>query len=93
MIQPSKFKIRNWVEINDELRGEYNHDNDDNNDDDNNNIKFKTSMVRSSLCDYSDACTLVKGIVVVPNTAAAGAAINNSNKKVNLKIFFHLLVA
>ena len=50
-------------------------------------------MVRSSLCDYSDACTLVKGIIAVPNTAAAGAAINNSNKKVNFKILFHLLVA
>ena len=49
--QPSKFRTRTWVEINDETRGVYNaDDNDDDNDDDNNNkIKLKQSMIRSSL--------------------------------------------
>ena len=42
-------------------------------------------MIRSSLCDYSDACILVKGTITVPNTAAAGAAVNNTNKKVIFK--------
>ena len=36
MNQPSKFKTRNWVEINDESRGKYNTS----------SIKFKASMIR-----------------------------------------------
>ena len=42
-------------------------------------------MLRSSLCDYSDAYILVKGNITVNNTAGAGAAANNTNKKVILK--------
>ena len=42
-------------------------------------------MQRSSLCDYSDAYILVKGNITVNNTAAAGAAANNTNKKVIFK--------
>ena len=34
--QPSDFRTRNWVEINDESRGRY----------DNGNIRFKTSIIR-----------------------------------------------
>ena len=52
----------------------------------NKQIKFKTSMLRSSLCDYSDAYILVKGnITVNNNTAAAAAAASNTNKKVIFK--------
>ena len=43
-------------------------------------MKFKTSMLNSSLCDYSDASILVKGTITVPNTTAKGAAANNDNK-------------
>ena len=71
--QPSKFRTRNWVEINDEARGTYSP---------NKQIKFKTSMLRSSLCDYSDAYILVKGNITVNSTVAADAAANNTNKKV-----------
>ena len=39
-------------------------------------------MLRSSLCDYSDAYILFKGNIAVNNTAGAGAAPNNTNKKV-----------
>ena len=39
-------------------------------------------MLKSSLCDYSDAYILVKGIISANNTAAAGAAANNTNRKV-----------
>ena len=39
-------------------------------------------MLRSGLCDYSDAYILVKGNITVNNTAAGGAAANNTNKKV-----------
>ena len=41
-------------------------------------------MLRSSLCDYSDACILVKGTITVPNTGIA-ASPNNKNEKVILK--------
>ena len=40
-------------------------------------------MLRSSLCDYSDAYILVKGNISVNNTAAAAA--NNTNEKVIFK--------
>ena len=74
--QPSKFRTRNWVEINDESRGAYNV---------NSQIKFKTTMLKSSLCDYSDAYILVKGTISVTNAAAQGANANNTNKKVIFK--------
>ena len=74
--QPSKFRTRNWTEINDDIRGAYSP---------NKQIRFKTAMLRSSLCDYSDAYILVKGNISVNNTAAAGAAANNANKKVIFK--------
>ena len=41
-------------------------------------------MLRSSLCDYSDECTLVEGAITVPNTGTT-AARNNRNKKVIFK--------
>ena len=80
----SKFRTKNWVEIDDDVRGAYSP---------NKQIRFKTSMLRSSLCDYSDAYILVKGNISVNNTAAAGAAANNTNKKWYLKIALHLLTA
>ena len=42
-------------------------------------------MLRSSLCDYSDAYILVKGNISVNNNAGAGAALNNIGKKVIFK--------
>ena len=42
-------------------------------------------MLKSSLCDYSDAYILVKGTISVNNTAAAGTAVNNNDKKVIFK--------
>ena len=48
--QPSKFRTKYWIEINDESRGTYNV---------NSQIKFKTTMLKSRLCDYSDAYILV----------------------------------
>ena len=38
-------------------------------------------MVRSRLCDYSDAYILLKGTITVSNTADAGAAVNNAKEK------------
>ena len=74
--QPSKFRTRNWIETNDESRGAYNV---------NSQIKFKNTMLKSSLCDHSDAYILVKGTITVNNTAVQGAAANNTNKKVIFK--------
>ena len=75
--QPSKFSTKYWVEINDESRGLC---------DVNSQIKFKTTMLKSSLCDYSDAYILVQGTIAVNNTAAAAAAdANNANEKVIFK--------
>ena len=54
--QPSKFRTKNWVEINDESRGTYNVKSQ---------IKFTTTMLKSSLCDYSDAHILVKGTITI----------------------------
>ena len=68
----SKFRTRNWVEINDDIRGACSR---------NKQIRCKTAMLRSSLCDYSDAYILVKGNVSINNTGTA-AAPQNRNKKV-----------
>ena len=70
--QSSKFKIKNWVEINDKSRQRYNKDNQ---------VRSKSSMLRSNLCDYSDAYIFVKRTVIVENTAARAAAATNINKK------------
>ena len=72
----SKFRTRTWVEINDESRGEYSS---------NKLIRFKTTMLRSSLYKYSDAYILVKGNITVNNIAAEGVASTNTNKKVIFK--------
>ena len=55
-------------------------------------IRIYVTIVKfmSNLCDYNDACILVilvKGPITGPNTAAVGAAVNNTNKKVIFKNF------
>ena len=42
-------------------------------------------MLKSGLCDFSEAYILVKGNITVNKTAADGAAENNTNKKVIFK--------
>ena len=76
--QLSKFRTKNWVKINNESRGIYNV---------NGQTKFRTTMLKSSLCDYSDAYIIVKRTIAVNNTAAADADTNNTNKKVIFKNF------
>ena len=76
--QTSKFKTKNWVKMKDYSHGTYNT---------NSQIKFEASVLKSSLCDYSDADIHVKGTITVSNTEDAGAAANNSNKKVAFKNF------
>ena len=74
--QLCKFRTKNWVEINDESTGTYSV---------NRQIHFKTSILRSSLCDYRDAYMFAKGNISVNNAVAQGAAANNTNKKVIFK--------
>ena len=45
--KPSKFRRRSWVEINDDIRDAYCP---------NKQIRFKTAMLRSSLCDCIYTC-------------------------------------
>ena len=54
--QPTKLRTKNWVEIEDDLRRMYNV---------NSQIKFKTSMLRISLYDYSGAYILVSGTITM----------------------------
>ena len=61
----SKFRTRYWVEINDESRGAYNV---------NSQIKFKATMLKSSLCDSSDAYILVKGKITIAGAGNDAAA-------------------
>ena len=76
--QPSKFRRKNWVEINDESRGGYTTGSD---------IKFKTTMLRSSLCDCADAYILVKGTITITGAGddAAARRADERNKGVIFK--------
>ena len=71
----SKFRIKNWFEINDELRGTYKGSNQ---------IKFKTSMVRSNLYDWSDAYIFVSGTITIKEVGDkdAGKRADERNKGV-----------
>ena len=75
--QPSKFRTRNWVEINNESRGTYTG----------NSIKFKTAMLRSNLCDYADAYILVNGTITITGDGDDDAAkgLDEINKGVTFK--------
>ena len=74
--QRSQFRTKNWVETYDESRGTCNT---------NIQIKFKTTTLKSSLCNYNNAYKLAKGTITVPNAEAADADANNANKKVIFK--------
>ena len=54
--QPSKFRTKKWIEINYQSKGVYNTISE---------VRFKTTMLKSSLCDYGDACILVKGTITI----------------------------
>ena len=71
--QSSKFRMRNWVEINDESIGNYA----------NSDVKFKTTMLRSNLCDNADWSILVKG--TIPITGAGDNMLEKDNKMKEIK--------
>ena len=87
--KPSKFRTKNWVEIDDESRGTYNV---------NGQIKFKTTMSKSSLCDYGDVYILVKGKITITGAGddAAARQADERDKGVafkNCAPFTNLLIA
>ena len=67
--EPSKFRTRNWVEINEESREAYKASNQ---------IKFKSSMVKPNLCDYSDTYIFVSGTITFH-----GAGVDDATKRVD----------
>ena len=67
----SKFVTKKLVGVNDLPSGQYSM---------NKNIRFKNSMLRSDLCDYSDAYIVVKETVTVTDT-------DNDNKR-NKKLVY-----
>ena len=62
-----KFATKKWYIIDNETKGGYSHENP---------IKFLTSSIESSLCDYSDAYILVTANIAVTRTIAANPAVN-----------------
>ena len=73
-IQPSKFRTKNWVEINGESRGGYTTGSD---------IKFKTTMLQYSLCDYADTYIVVKGKITITG-AGDDAATRQADERINV---------
>ena len=68
--QLSKFRTKNWVEINNNACRTYNTYSQ---------TEFETTMLKSSLCNYSDTYILAEGTISVTKTAAADASANNVN--------------
>ena len=69
----SKFRTRNWIEINDESRGNYA----------NSETRFQTTMLRSKLCDYVDSYILVKRTITITG-AGANADARNADERCNI---------
>ena len=69
-------ETRNWVEINDDSRGTYTS----------NDIKIKTTILRSNLCDYADAYTLVNGTVTIAGAGNDDAAKQLDERNKNIYI-------
>ena len=67
----SKFVTREYVRVN-SLSKTYNE---------NKSIRFKTPMLRSNLCDYSDAFILVKGTIMVTAPGGNNGANNIRDKR------------
>ena len=68
----SKFLTRKWTEVNDLSGGQYSA---------NKNVRFKTPMLRSNLCAYSDTYIVEKGTI----TAEGNDNANRRNKNLNFK--------
>ena len=63
--QSFKFRTKNWAKINDQSRGLYNT---------NIGSKFKTTMLKSNLRNYSDVYILAKGRITITGAAKDAAS-------------------
>ena len=82
--QTSTFRTRNCAEINDDRRGTYTG----------NNIKFKTTILRSNLCDYADVYILLKETITITGAGDDVAARQADERdKALIFIVLHLLNA
>ena len=63
--QPTTFRTKYWVEINDDGHGTYNKDSQ---------IKFKTSLLKWSLCGYGDAHIFISGTITISGEGDNDAA-------------------
>ena len=70
-----RFITKKWIEVHDQSGETYNT---------NKQIRFKTLMLRSDLCDYSDAYIVVKGII----TLRARCGTNNIRERKNRPLAF-----
>ena len=88
------FVTKKWIEVYDQSEGNYNV---------NKEIRIKTSVLRSDLCDFNDVYIVVKGTITVNkkafiaddfeaanNTAAKATATNTANNNAFLKTTNHL---
>ena len=58
----------------------------------NSQIKFKTTILKSNLCNYSDAYILAKNTLTVADTSAINFNANNTKLKVIFKNFAQMLI-
>ena len=67
-----RFVTKKWIEVYDQSEGNY---------DVNKEIRIKTSMLRSDLCDYSNAYIVVKGTITIvrPNNAKRNKSVAFKN--------------
>ena len=70
-LSASKFVAKQWIKVNDLSSSQHS---------DNKNMQFKTSVLRSDLCDFSDPYIVVKRSITVEE--------NNDDKTKNKKLIF-----
>ena len=75
--EPSKFRTRNWVAINNNSQGKH---------EGSNKIKLKSSIIRKRLYDYGDVYILASGTVTIAG-AGADAAPKRANQR-NREVIF-----
>ena len=74
-----RYVTKKWIKVYDQSEKNYNPK----------EIRIKTPMLRSDLCDFSDAYIVVKGDITLKGNNNA----SQHNKNLLLKIMHHLLIA
>ena len=74
-----RFVTKKWIKVYDQSRGNYTVTRE---------IRIKTSMLRSDICDYNNVYIVVKGTITVTNPDNV-----KRNKLVAFKVMHHLSIA